>query len=191
MTGFDDLLAALKEQQDDLDAARRRLWPRFTEFRNGLIEGLRTFANGAVNSGMRGVKRAEDIPISESIKETSLMLNYCEIRVLYPCELIQPPSRFEHIVRTAVEPDPDKISGGLPTVRIWVFAGPEGDAGPYGHIDTGYSRERAFYYEIYAVTETNQPALLTRGQDLQKQTGEQAAAWLIRHFYSSEAGQVP
>jgi hypothetical protein len=84
MFDYTEFVDTLKDKQDEMDQRRELLWPRFAAFRDGLLEGLVSFAAQAVDSGVRGVMLPKIERQSDDLVRAQLTLNGWDLVLIAP-----------------------------------------------------------------------------------------------------------
>jgi len=84
MFDYTEFVGTLKDKQDEMDQRRELLWPRFAAFRDGLLEGLVSFAAQAVDSGVRGVTLPKIERQSDDLVRAQLTLNGWDLVLIAP-----------------------------------------------------------------------------------------------------------
>lgn len=186
MVDYTELIASLKEKQDEMDERRRVLWPRFVAFRDGLLEGLVSFATQAVDGGLQGVALPKIQRQSEDLVRAHLKLNGWDLVLVAPSIFLLDAlalSIREEIAPRAYYQIVDHLA---PSFRIYLYLGDGDEEAPYACVQVEYAEDGAHRYQVWRYSESEEIRPMGGGFSVNAETGREVAEKLLHHFYALE-----
>jgi hypothetical protein len=163
MPGYD--LSQLKVRQERLDSRRDKLLDSFIQFREGMIEGLDSFAQNAAKVGLRGVAQCEKRHDSREFLEAAFTLN-----------------EFDLVLVATDTTRLLEYHGDL-AVKIFIYVEENGDTPPLFEIIVRESTKDHVYRAEYL----GPPMRYVDHGPATKQGGQKAAAALINCVYALQS----
>jgi hypothetical protein len=186
MVDYTEFVDALKEKQDEMDERRELLWPRFAAFRDGLLEGLVSFATQAVDSGVRGVMLPRIERQSDDLVRAQLTLNGWELVLIAPDAFLLDAlalSIREEIAPRTYYQIVDQLA---PSFRIYLYRAADDEQLPYACVQVAYSEDGAHRYQVWRYSEGDEIRPMGGGMGVSAESGRDVADKLIHHFYAFE-----
>jgi hypothetical protein len=187
MVDYTEFVDTLREKQDDMDKRRKVLWPRFVAFRDGVLEGLVSFATQAVDGGLRGVTLPKIERQSEDLLRARFTLNEWSLVLVAPNGFLLDAlalSIREEIAPRIYYQIIDRLS---PSFRIYLYLGDSDEQAPYACVQVEYAEDGAHRYQVWRYSESEEIRPMGGGLGVNAETGREVADKLIHHFYAFES----
>jgi hypothetical protein len=188
MTKTWELLDRLEKDQDDLEAQREALRPKYAAFREGLFQALHAFCTEAQQRGLTGIE--EPIRVAnpdEDDLEIVVTLNGLDLRLVASSEFVLDPSRAEWPGRQLDGQGLEAYAAPSPSFRIYVYPDAGDESMPYAYIQILSLGTDACEYHLWHFTENGEMHPLVDGLEVDAAAGRCAARALIEYSYSSKA----
>jgi hypothetical protein len=186
MVDYTEFIASLRDKQDEMDGRRRVLWPRFVAFRDGLLEGLVSFATQAVDGGLHGVALPKIERQSEDLLRARFKLNGWDLVLVAPdmflLDALALSIREEIAPRTYYQ-IVDRLA---PSFRIYLYMGDGDEQAPYACVQVEYAEDGAHRYQVWRYSKGEEIRPMGGGLGVNAEMGRDVAEKLIHHFYAFE-----
>jgi hypothetical protein len=186
MADYTEFVDTLKDKQDEMDERRALLWPRFAAFRDGLLEGLVSFATQAVDSGVRSVTLPKIERQTDDLVYARFALNGWDLVLIAPdaflLDALALSIREEIAPRTYYE-IVDRLA---PSFRIYLYRADSDEQLPYACVQVAYSEDGAHRYQVWRYSEGDEIRPMGGGISVNAEGGRDVAEKLIHHFYAFE-----
>jgi len=192
MTKTWELLDRLEKDQDDLEAQREALWPKYAAFREGLFEALHAFCTEAQRRGLTGVE--EPIRVAnpdEDDLEIVVTLNGLNLQVVASSQFLLDASRAEWPGRRLDGSGMEAYAAPSLSFRIYVYPDAGEESMPYAYIQILSLGTDACEYHLWHFAENGEMLPLVDGLEVDAAAGRCAARELIEHFYARKAMWPP
>jgi hypothetical protein len=187
MVDYTGFIETLKDKQDEVDERREVLWPRFVAFRDGLLEGLVSFAAQAVDGGLCGVTLPKIERQEEALVRARFKLNGWDLVLVAPDDFLLDAlalSIREEIAPRTYYQIVDRLA---PSFRIYLYRGEDEEGTPYACVQVEYAEDGAHRYQVWRYSEGEEIRPMGGGLRVNPETGREVAEKLIHHFYAFES----
>jgi hypothetical protein len=192
MTKTWELLDRLEKDQDDLEAQREALWPKYAAFREGLFEALHAFCTEAQKRGLTGIEEPiRVVSPGEDDLEIVATLNGLNLRLVASSEFLLDPSCAEWPGLRLDGPDMEAYAAPSLSFRIYVYPDAGDESMPYAYIQILSLGTDACDYHLWHFAGNGEMHPLVDGLEVDAAAGRCAARALIEYFYARQAMWPP
>jgi hypothetical protein len=186
MVDHTEFIETLKGKQDEMDERREALWPRFAAFRDGLLEGLVSFATQAVDGGLRGVTLPKIERQTDDLVRARFTLNGWDLVLIAPDAFLLDALALS--IREEITPHMyyrivDRLA---PSFRMYLYRAGSDEQLPYACVQVEYAEDGAHHYQVWRYSEGKEIRPMGGGMGVNAEAGREVAEKLIHYFYTFE-----